>query len=161
MKNEKNRNSIDTFIHSRNYQSTSEFGNPEEQCRSCTAFFGFKGKTRCYIYELEEKKDKDIEFNPNFDGHCEQFEDSVSFDQDIRSFCINQVRELDPDNAAEYELEYEAIQSRFLDNFWHDVGYPDLEVPDESGMNAHCLEWIDEPENCYRCADDECPMNKG
>jgi len=24
---------------------------------------------------------------------------------------------------------------------------------------AHCSDWEDEPENCYSCADDECPMN--
>lgn len=30
---------------------------------------------------------------------------------------------------------------------------------DDPNAYAHCSDWEDEPENCYSCADDECPMN--
>jgi hypothetical protein len=32
---------------------------------------------------------------------------------------------------------------------------------DDPNTYAHCSDWEDEQENCYSCADDECPMNKG
>jgi len=43
--------------------------------------------------------------------------------------------------------------------FVHDED--DYEDWDDPGMYACCSDWEDEPENCYHCADDECPMNKG
>ena len=31
---------------------------------------------------------------------------------------------------------------------------------DDPSFYAHCSDWEDEPDNCYNCADDECPLNK-
>lgn len=32
---------------------------------------------------------------------------------------------------------------------------------DDSSTYAHCSDWEDAPKECYHCADDECPMNRG
>jgi hypothetical protein len=36
----------------------------------------------------------------------------------------------------------------------------DEEDWDDPNSYANCSDWEDEPENCFNCADDECPMNK-
>jgi len=47
--------------------------------------------------------------------------------------------------------------SRFND--WEDESEDD--IGDDPNTYARCSDWEDEPENCYHCADDDCPMNKG
>jgi hypothetical protein len=32
---------------------------------------------------------------------------------------------------------------------------------DDPNTYAHCSDWKDEPENCFSCADDDCPLNQG
>jgi len=36
----------------------------------------------------------------------------------------------------------------------------ELEDGDDPNTFAHCSDWEDEPEICYHCADEECPLNK-
>jgi hypothetical protein len=163
MENKKKRNSVENYIYSQNYESASQSENPNEKCNDCTAFFIFKDKTRCYVYEQRRFKDMDIEFNPQRDHNCNSFENEYSFANEIDAYRKALAKEIDPQNDREYQKvlkeendNFDMLQNCGKNSYEED----DEEEWDDPSTYASCSDWEDEPENCYHCADDECPMSQ-
>jgi hypothetical protein len=164
MKNTKKRNSVANYIYFQNYQRASQSENPDEKCKNCTALFTFRHKTRCYAYEQQRFKNVNIEFNPRRDYNCNFFENEHSFNNEIDVYKKALAKGIDPQNDIEYQKVLKEENDNFdvLQNFEkNNFKEEDIEVWDEPDTYANCGDWEDEPENCYHCADDECPMNKG
>jgi hypothetical protein len=164
MKNKKKRNSVENYIYSYKYKKASQSENPDEKCKDCKALFTFKKKTRCYAYEQQRYKDMNIEFNPQRDCNCDIFENEHSFNDEIDAYKKALAKGIDPQNDIEYQNvlkeendNYDRLQNLERNNHKED----DLEDENDPNLYANCSDWEDEPENCYHCGDDECPMNKG
>jgi hypothetical protein len=164
MKNTRKRNSVEDYIYNQNYQRASQSENPDKKCKDCTALFTFKNKTRCYAYEQQRFKDMDIEFNPRRDYNCNLFENEHSFENVIDVYRKALTKGIDPNNDIDYQRvlkeendKFEVLQNLEKNNFKEEY----TEAWDDPNSYAKCSDWEDEPENCYHCADDGCPMNKG
>lgn len=87
-------------------------------------------------------------------------------EQEIDNALAREMRGMDNDEFAEHDLilknaskeEKSKILKRLREK---DEGREKDEDWDDPGSYASCGDWEDEPENCFDCADDECPMNKG
>lgn len=166
MTNNENKNSVEQFINFQNYQRASHSENSDETCKDCTALFTFKGKTRCYAYEQQRFKDKNLEFHPRRDFNCNIFEASHSFDDEIHYYIKALIKGIDPENDADYQKVLKEKNDYYnslhnLEKTKINVQTDDIEDWDDPNTYANCSDWEDESENCYHCADDECPMNKG
>jgi len=165
MAEKKSLNSIDNFIRFQNYQRASQSENPTEKCKDCSFLFVFKGKTRCYVYEQQRFKDK-MEFHPRRDFNCSLFDDTGACAESIFYYQKALANRDDPLNDTEYQKAlkeendyYETI--RITEQKFRSRQDLDNDEWDDPNTYARCSDWEDEPENCYCCADDECPMNKG
>ena len=157
------KNSVENYIHFQNYQRASQSESPDEKCKYCTALFTFRKKTRCYAYEQQRFKDINIVFNPQRDYNCNLFENEHSFDNEIDVYKKALAKGIDPQNDMDYQRVLKEENEKFdmlqnLEKF--NFKEKKLEDWDDPNTYANCSDWEDEPENCYHCADDECPMNK-
>ena len=157
--------SVERFKKGHNYRRASQSENPNEKCNDCSALFEFKGKTRCYAYEDLRFKDK-IEFNPRRDYNCSLFDDTGALDNIANTYKNALAKRPDPENDPEYIAELKELNeySESLERLEQKPVHRKLDYSnewDDPNTYANCSDWEDEPENCYSCADDECPMNKG
>lgn len=163
MENERKESSIDQFMSHYSYNITIY---PNESCDKCSFFFLFDNTTRCYAYEQNRLNDKHIVFHPEKNCDCSLFtKDRIHLNEIsfyVRALEKGIVPETDYDylDALNDADEYiSAIindeNSGFIDTT------DDFEECDDPNTYAHCSDWEDEPDNCYSCADDECPLNKG
>ena len=164
MGNKKERNSVENYIYFQQYQRASQSEYPGDKCKDCTALFTFRNKTRCYAYELQRFKNMDIEFNPRRDHNCNLFDNEHSFDNEIDAYRKALVKGNDPQSDVYYQQVLKEENEKFdmlQDLKKNKIKEEDIEDWDDPDTYASCSDWEDEPENCYHCADDECPMNKG
>ena len=164
---EKTLNSVETYIGFNKYMRASQSESPDEKCKDCSALFTFKGKTKCYAYEQQRFKDKN-EFHPRRDFNCTLFDNTGALDYIVSVYKKAHSKRSDPENDPVYQKclkeendYYESLnspkQKAVIRNFEES---DDREEWDDPDTYACCGDWEDEPENCYHCADDECPMNK-
>jgi len=163
MTNNKPQNSVQRFMRSNNYEDSEQLEYPEERCENCSFLFTFKGKTRCYAYEQENFRD-DSEFHPAEDYTCDLFDDSDDYHNSIKAYQKALAKGVNPQMDPEYQEaikqendHYDSIHSIEINaSIRHKVS----NEWDDPNMYAHCSDWEDEPESCFHCADDDCPMNQ-
>lgn len=168
MNNDETINSVERFIRYQDYQKATGSAYPFTKCKDCAFLFTFKKKTRCYVYEQQKMKDCGIEFHPRRDFNCSMFQNSDDSDDCATEiYCYLQAlkKGVDPKNDADYikalDIANAACDSRMeLEKREACLECNNREDWDDPNTYANCSDWEDEPENCFHCADDECPMNK-
>jgi len=158
----KKENSVERFIHSQSYNRASQSENPNEKCKNCSMLFLFRAKTHCYAYEQQTLKDKDLEFNPRRDFNCTFYDTTDFCANSIEAFIEALKRGNDPqkDDAYLQVLKNENEAYAELQKKGKNRQKNKIEEWDDPNSYANCSDWEDEPDNCFSCADDECPMNK-
>ena len=120
----------------------------------------------CYAYECQRFKDKN-EFHPRRDFNCELFDDTGALNYIISFYKKALAKRSDPENDPEYQKHLKEEDDFYKSLYDIPKQKPvirksdELEEWDDPNTYARCSDWEDEPENCYHCADDECPKNKG
>jgi len=164
MENNRKRNSVEDFIYSEDYQKASLSECPDNKCKDCGAFFTFENRTRCYVYEQQRFKDVGIEFNPRQDYNCNYFNKEWLFDNIIAVYKKALAKGIDPNNDIDYQSALEEDNKNFeiLQKLEKETcAEEDEEDWNDPSLYANCSDWEVEPENCYHCSEDECPMNRG
>ena len=160
--NKKKLNSVEQYVYFNNYRKASQSESPDEKCKNCSFLFTFKGKTRCYAYEQQRFKDKNV-FHPRRDFNCVFFDNTGTFDNIISIYRKALAKRSDPENDPDYQKQLKEENESINDIPKHGVAIresDELEDWNDPHTYACCSDWEDEPKNCYHCADDECPMNK-
>ena len=157
-------NPVESFSRFQHYMKASQSETPDDKCKNCTFLFTHKGKTMCYAYEQQLIGDK-LEFNPRRDFNCDLFDDTGEIGHVVEAYKRALAKRPDPENDPDYKKCLEEDNKycdslRSFENNFSTRKSDDREEWDDPGSYACCSDWEDEPESCYHCADDECPMNR-
>ena len=134
-------------------------------------------KTICLpCFENEDMERKNINLSNEDDEKNEEDDPMETIQNNIPIYIKNQIMEGDKNSIIKAKVlaqlailglslsdpdELDAEITLIRKNMEKNNFEEDMEDWDDPNTYANCSDWEDEPENCYHCADDECPMNKG
>ena len=94
--------SVENFMNSNGYKKAIYAENSDDYCKNCSLMFVFDGQTRCYAYEQQRCKDKDLIFHPQGDFNCVLFSDDGICGKEIEYYIKALKKGVDPQNDDEY-----------------------------------------------------------
>lgn len=95
-------------------------------------------------------------------SNCSLYEPTHSFENEIEVMLNALKKGKNPEDNDEYRkvLKEQNEQNNNMRNLRNTEIKEDFEDWDDPNSYANCSDWEDEPESCFQCADDECPMNR-
>jgi hypothetical protein len=157
------KNTVEQYMRDEDYGLASESEHPENACRDCSALFMVNGATRCYAYEQQRFKDADAVFTPAPDCNCNLFDDTGMLTVCAAAYKKALDAGADPETDPEYQRVLKEENERYKSRFAASLYDEEEEAWDAdywTRQMARCYDWQDEPESCYACSDDDCPLNK-